>query len=193
MPGGEQRLREVRADEPGRTGDDVPLSLARLRGDRLRQLLGERDELAVGVLDEAEVGEEARHHDTLAEVAEPRLRPLAAGERERELRVAAAGCERERERAAEARVDVGHGQRAVRLAEALDVCRADDADRLGDPGAVLDQLAVRERPALDRLAALRLDHRARDRVEAAPSRSQKTSIENSSPRQPSCTIESTGV
>ena len=100
-------------------------------------------------------------------VAEPRLRPLAAGERERELRVAAPRRERQRERAAEARVDVGHGQRAVRLAEALDVGRADDADRLGDAGAVLDQLAVLERAALDRLAALRLDHRARDRVEAA--------------------------
>ena len=34
-------------------------------------------------------------------------------------------------------------------------------------GAVLDQLTVLEREALDRLAALRLDHRARDRIEAA--------------------------
>ena len=49
-----------------------------------------------------------------------RLGPLAVGERERELRVAAAGRERQRKRAAEARIDVGDRQRAVRLAEALD-------------------------------------------------------------------------
>ena len=140
---------------------------SRLRGDGVRQLLRERDELAGAVLDEAEVGEEARHHDALAEVAEPRLGTLAAGELERELGVAAPRGERQRERAAEARVDVGDRQAAVGLAEALDVGRADDADRLGDPRAVRDQLGVLERPALDRLAALRLDHRARDRVQAA--------------------------
>ena len=49
--------------------------------------------------------------------------------------------------------------------------------------AVLDQVPVLDRHPLDRLAALRLDHRARDRVRGSgASRSQKTSIENSSPR-----------
>ena len=65
--------------------------------------------------------------------------------------------------------------------------------RLGDAPAVLDQLLVLDRHALDRLAALRLDHRARDRARGSgPSRSQKTSIENSSPAQTCCTIESAG-
>ena len=115
--------------KPGGAGDDVAHAYfhrARLDRDGLGELLGERDELAVPVLDEAEVGEEARHHHALAELAEPRLGPLTARERERELRVAAAGRERQRERAAEARVHVGDGQRPVRLAEALDVRRADD-------------------------------------------------------------------
>ena len=40
--------------------------------------------------------------------------------------------------------------------------------RLGDRAAELDQLPVLDRHALDRLAALGLDHRARDRVQAAP-------------------------
>ena len=168
VPAGEQRLREVRSDEAGSAGDDDPHAWPGSSRHRLRQLLGERDELTVSVLDETEVGEEARHHDTRAEVAEPRFRPFAAGERERELRIPASRCEGKRECSAEAGIHVGHGQRPVRLAEALDVCRADDADRLGDPGPVLDQLAVRERATFDRLAALGLDHRARDRVEAAP-------------------------
>ena len=58
------------------------------------------------------------------------------------------------------------GRRPVGLAEALDVRRPDDADGLGDLTRVLDQLPVLDRRALDRLAALRLDHRARDRVQA---------------------------
>src|SRR5262249_24703975 len=63
--------------------------------------------------------------------------------------------------------DVGDRQRAVGLAEALDVRRPDDPERLRDTAAVLDQLPVLDRGAADRLAALRLDHRPRDRVEAA--------------------------
>ena len=59
---------------------------------------------------EADLGEVARHHDSLGEVAEPRLGPLAARERERELRVPAAGGEREREATSEPRVDVRHRQ-----------------------------------------------------------------------------------
>ena len=169
VPGGGERSREVRADEARGAGDDVahgqasPGSAAIGYG----QLLGERHERTALVLDEAEVGEEAGHHDALAELAEARLGPLAAGERERELRVAAARRERQREGAAEAGVDVGDRQRAVGLAEALHVRRPDDPDRLGDVRPVLDQLTVGEGAPLDRLAALRLDHRARDRVEAA--------------------------
>ncbi len=87
--------------------------------------------------------EEARHHDPGAELAEAGLGPLALGELERELGVAAARRERQRKAAAEARVDVGDGQRAIWLAEALDVRRADDPGRLGDAGGVRDQLLVR--------------------------------------------------
>ena len=97
----------------------------------------------------------------------PRLRPLAARESERELRVAAAGGEREREASAEAGVHVRDRQAAVGLAEALHVRRPLDPHGLRDVAAVLDQLPVLERGALDRLAALGQEHRARDRVQAA--------------------------
>jgi hypothetical protein len=53
------------------------------------------------------------------------------------------------------------------FAEALDGARAAQAECLGDGAADLDQGGVFERRALDLLAALRLNHRARDRVEAA--------------------------
>src|SRR6266550_8892316 len=56
----------------------------------------------------------------------------------------------------------------VGLAEALNVRRADEADRLGHQAPDLDQLGVGDRHPLDRLSAFRLDHRARDRIEAAP-------------------------
>src|SRR5215208_757811 len=72
----------------------------------------------------------------------------------------------ERERAAEAWVDVGDPLVAA-VAKALHVRRPADPDRLGDEAPELDQVAVADRHALDRLAALRLDHRARDRTEAA--------------------------
>src|SRR5207253_11319630 len=84
-----------------------------------------------------------------------------------ELRVAAPRRARQREGPAEARVDVRDGEASVRLPEALDVRRPDDPDRLGHAAAVLDQLRVLDGHALDRLAALGLDHRARDRVQAA--------------------------
>ena len=113
------------------------------------------------------MGEEARHHDTLAEVAQPRLRPLAVGERDRQLGIAAACRGRQREAASEARVDVGDLVAPVRLTKALDVGRASQRQRLRDAAAELDQLVVLDRLPLDRLAALRLDHRARDRVQAA--------------------------
>ena len=104
--------------------------------------------------------------DALLELAELRLRALAAREGDRELRVAAAGGEREREAAAEARVHVRHRQAAVRLAEALDVRRPLDPDGLGDEAPVLDQLLVLDGRALDRLAPFRQEHRPRDRVQA---------------------------
>ena len=64
----------------------------------------------------------------------------------------------ERKPAAEARIDVGHDELAVGLSEALHVGRADDAERLGHPAAELDQILILDRHALDRFAALRLDH-----------------------------------
>src|SRR6185295_8201542 len=52
--------------------------------------------------------------------------------------------------------------------EALDVRRPADAERLRDEAAEVDQVPVPDRLALDRLAALGLDHRPRHRAEAAP-------------------------
>src|SRR4051812_22078729 len=101
------------------TASQATPSVAGLARDGLRQVLGVRLERSVGSRREREVREEARHHEALAEVAEPRLRALAARQRERELGVAAARGERQREAAAEARVDVGDGVGAVGLAEAL--------------------------------------------------------------------------
>src|SRR4051794_31624748 len=147
-------VRDPEPEAPSAAGSLVPRRF-RLPGYRLRDFLGERLEVARRPLGEAEVREEARHHDAGAEVADARLRPLAVRERDRELRVTAAGGVRERERAAEARVHVRHAVRPVRLAEALDVGRTADADRLRGRAAELDQLAVGDRHALDRLAALR--------------------------------------
>src|SRR3954470_1816853 len=127
----------------------------------------ERFEGTVGVGEEGQTREVARHQDSLAELAEARLGPLAAGERQRELRVAAPGCGRQREPAAEAGVDVRDVVHAVALPEALDVRGPDEVERLRDAAAELDQRPVLDRLTLDRLAPLRLDHRARDRVEAA--------------------------
>src|SRR6185295_8491009 len=113
---------------------------------------------SVAVLGQAELREEARHHDPLAEVAEARLGPLAARERESELGVAAACRERERETAAEARIDVGDVVRAVCLTEALDVRGADELELLRDVARDVDQTLVANRHALDRLASFGLDH-----------------------------------
>src|SRR4249919_564717 len=106
---------------------------------RIAESLGERQdrlERAVPVRSQADLGEVARHGDALDEVAEARLGSLAARECERELGVAAARGERDGEPAAEAGVDVGDRQGAARLAEALDIRRAFDADRLGYSRAV---------------------------------------------------------
>src|SRR5262249_44425713 len=103
---------------PERLGRAVPVGR-----DRGGQLLCERDERAVAVLRQAQVREEPRHEHALAEVADPRLGPFAARERDRELRVSASGRAWQRERAPETRVYVRDRQRPVRLAETLDVCR----------------------------------------------------------------------
>ena len=110
-------------------------------------------------------------------------RPLAVRERERQLRVARAGRAREREAAAEARVDVGDRQRAVGLAEALDVRRARRSRaprRRARPysisSASLIVMPLIDSPPFDSIIVRGIAFRQR------PSRSQKTSIENSSPR-----------
>src|SRR5438093_3696788 len=90
---------------------------------------------------------------------------LAARECERKLRITSAGGEWQRKAAAEPRVDVREVVRPVGLAEALDVRRPDELELLGDVAGQLDQLLVANAHPFDRLAALRLDHRARDRVE----------------------------
>ena len=134
-----ESLGEVRPDESGGAGDEV----AHAQTSPGSAAIGSGSSSANGTSSavlaghEAEVGEEPRHHDAGPELPEARLGALAAGERERELRVAAPGRERQRKRAAEAGVDVRHRQRAVRLPEALDVGRADDPDRLRDARAVL--------------------------------------------------------
>ena len=81
----------MRADEAGGAGDEV----AHGRG-MLAAAAGLGDGRAPSSSgDEADLGEVARHHDALAEVAEARLGSLAARERERELRIAAARGERD--------------------------------------------------------------------------------------------------
>ncbi len=57
--------------------------------------------------------------------------------------------------------------RAVLLAETLDVGGPDELQLLGDVAGEVDQPLVADGHSLDRLAALRLDHRPRDRVQAA--------------------------
>src|SRR4051812_44311257 len=90
----------------------------------------ERLERPIGVAHEDHLREIPAHDDALAEVAEARLRALASRQRERQLRVAAPRGGRQRESAAEARVDVRHLVRPVRLAEALDAGRPAQAQRL---------------------------------------------------------------
>ena len=77
------------------------------------------------------------------------------------------GVHRAGEGAAEAGVDVGHAQAELGVAEHLHGRRTAQRQRLGDGAAEVDQLRVGDRRALDRLAAARLEHRARDRVQAA--------------------------
>jgi hypothetical protein len=105
-----------------------------------------------------------------AERADVRLDPLAVRHPHDQLGVGAAGqrgVHRRREGAAEARVDVGDAEPDLAVAEDLHGAGAAHAERLDDRAAELDQLGVGDRRALDRLAAARLEHRARDRVEAA--------------------------
>src|SRR5205807_1601592 len=123
-------------------------------------------ERPVTVLHQAQAGEEARHQDALAKVAEARLGPLSASERKRKLGIAAACRQWEREAAAEAWVDVGDEVQAVVFPKALDVGRADESQLLRHVAGELDQPLVADRHPLDRLTALRLDHRAWDRVQA---------------------------
>src|SRR5436309_14562016 len=120
----------------------------------LRHLFGVRPQRPVAVRRQAQVGEEARHHDPLAELAEPRLGTLTARQRERELGISPAGSEREREAAAEARVDVGDEVRSIGLTEALDVRRAHELQLLRDLAGERDQPLVANRHPFDRLAAL---------------------------------------
>ena len=145
---------------------DVRATPARpLHGGVKRRLdLGERP---AAVVLEDDLREVARHQDAVTELAERRLGPLAGGERERELGITRPRRGRQREAAAETRVDVGDRQRAVRLAEALDVCGANHAHGLRDAPPMVDQLRILDRHALDGFAAFRLDHCSRDRIEAA--------------------------
>ena len=96
---------------------------------------------------------------------------LAARHAHDQLRVGPPGKRRVHRRrvgAAEARVDVGDAEADVLVTEGLDRARTACADRLDDVACERDQLGVLDDGALDRLAPARLDHRARDRVEAAP-------------------------
>jgi hypothetical protein len=111
--------------------------------------------------------EEARERDATGVLAEARRERLAGGELHHAERKVAAGGQRQGEGAADARIDVGHLVPVGRLAEALDRAGAAQAEHLGDRAAHLHERGILEGGALDLLAALRLDHRARNRVEAA--------------------------
>ena len=111
-----------------------------------------------------------------------RLGPFAVRELQRELGVAAARRERQREGPAEARVDVGHLVASVLLAEALDRRRARRARaprRRGAPNSIRSRswivMPLIDSPPFDWIIVRGIAFRQR------PSRSQKTSIENSSP------------
>ena len=154
----------------------------------------ERLERTVGVGEEGQAREVARHHDAFAELAEARLGPLAAGEGERELGVAAPGGRRQREPAAEARVDVGDvvARRRSRGSTGRSPARRARASprRAGRTRSALQSRIVCpliDSPPFDSIIVRGIAFRQR------PSQSQKTSIENSSPRQNCCTHDSTGV
>src|SRR4051794_3139726 len=141
-----------------------------LRGgldERLWQLFRERLQRTVRSGRQNELREETGHVETGAEVAEPGLWALAGGDCKGQLGISAPGCSRQREGAAEAWVDVRDAVCPVRLPEALDIRRPDEADGLGDMASELDELVVRDRHPFDRLAALGLDHRAGHGVQAA--------------------------
>src|SRR5437870_3499044 len=97
------------------------------------------------------------------------------------------------EATAEAGVDVGQGVLAAGLAKALEVGRADGGRGSGDgppdsiSSASLIVIPLIDSPPLDSIIVRGIAFRQRE------SRSQKTSIENSSPRQAACTIDSTVV
>src|SRR5947209_16767567 len=101
---------------------------------RLRALSSTGGREPVARVLEDHLREEARHDDAFAEIAETRLEAFALGERESHLRVPRAGRRGQREAATEAWVDVRHLQFTRGLAEALDVCRADDPQRVGVVG-----------------------------------------------------------
>src|ERR687895_274567 len=107
---------------------------------------------------------------TAAPIAAARftLRPARSRSAPARPRRAAPRGERKREAAAEARVHVGDVMAAVVLAEALDVRRTPDRERLRDVSPERDQVPVLHRHALDGFAALGLDHCSRDRIQAAP-------------------------
>src|SRR5271154_3814587 len=105
-----------------------------------------------------------------AKLADVRRHRLARGHADDQLRVAAPWQRRVHGRgkgAPEAGVDVGDPQPDVGIAEDLDGGGPAYAQSLHHLGAELDQLLVMDDLALDRLAASRLDHRARYRVQAA--------------------------
>ena len=158
-PCGEHR----KGDDPEPDDQASPGSLATGSG----RLFGERFEGTVGTGGQTQVREEAGHGHALAEISQARLGPFTPRQREGELGVAPAGRERQREAAAEAWVDVGDLVAILGDPEALDVGRAPDRQGLRHQAAELDQLLVLDRRPLDRLAALRLDHRPGDRAEAA--------------------------
>ena len=105
------------------------------------------------------------------ELADVRLDALAGSHPHDQLRVGPArrrSVHRRRERAAEACVDVVDPDPELGVAKDLDGAGTAHGQRLPHPPAELHQLGVRHDRPLDRLAAARLEHRPRDRVEAAP-------------------------
>ena len=98
------------------------------------------------------------------------------------------------ERAAEARVDVGHGQadRPARGSTARSPARRSRSSPRPARRARSARRPAASEPLIDSPPFDWIIERG-IALRQRPSRSQKTSIENSSPRQRSCTIDSTGV
>src|SRR5207248_2201357 len=147
-----------------------PTPSARVLTRRARPRLDDVAPRRLQALVQLDLPEPAGEGEAGPEVAHVRLHLLAPRDAHHQLGVGATlprGVHRRGEGAAEAGVHVGDPEAEVRVAEHLDGTKSLHKQRLAYPPAEVDQLLVVHHRALDRLAAARLDHRARDGVQAA--------------------------